>query len=478
MKRLVVCCDGTWNKPGQTDNGVVTETNVLKISQLVCTAAGDVLQLTHYHPGVGNSRNFLRHLLGGIDGEGLDHNIIEAYRFLVLNYQPGDEIYLFGFSRGAYTARSLAGFIVNCGILKKEHAGRICEAFSLYRERGDDSAPHSQRANDFRAKYSHPPAIHFIGVWDTVGALGIPIQPFMWIDRDKYKFHDTELSSCVRFAYHALATDEHRKIFNATLWQLSKNGEKARKENKNSQTIEQVWFPGSHGNVGGGYVDTGLSDNTLEWMIEKAERAGLVFNRLFTNIKPDIINGVLRNSKSFGWSLLQGFLPFYRKIFLQDLTFIDQHITPGSYLRPNYDPPNRPPQVPLVHRLNVNEQVEIEVHSAQPYSFNLLEVDNGESYQFECDRQQRWNDAWVSSSAKGYFNPLAVLWGLRVKNASCFCLCGSYECDDDAKNTFAIGFGCRKDVDRKAFIAFFANDSTGFYFNNHGSVKLKITRIT
>jgi len=472
MKRIITCCDGTWNKPGQKDGGVVTMTNVQKIAHLICTTdPGGVTQLTHYHPGVGTSGNWLQRLAGGVAGSGLDQNIIEAYRFIALNYEDGDLNFIFGFSRGAYTARSLAGMIVKCGILKKEHIGRISEAFEFYRNRDPGTHPNKPLAMDFKAKYSHEPAIHFIGVWDTVGDLGIPLQPFAWLNRTKYAFHDTQLANIVRYAYHALAIDEHRKLFKPTLWQRSENG----KLGKAVQTIEQVWFPGCHSNVGGGYQNTDLSDATLHWMTDKATGAGLAFNKPFPpDIHPDIPAGMIRESLSFWWKITQFFLTYYRTIFLQDTICIEQSVKPETYRRQNYPAPNLPPDPPNVRRLLPGQTATLTILAAEPCSFAMIEVKAGENYQLVCDGTQRWKDASITSSPKGYFNLLAWLYGLRLKGVPCFCLCGLYDCND--KSAFAIGSGTSLTAAQDGMISFFANDTTSFYFNNSGSLQLNITR--
>ena len=204
---------------------------------------------------------------GGAFGHGLEDNVYEAYRFLVGNYEPGDELFLFGFSRGAFTARSLAGMIRKCGILERQHVRRYPAAIALYR---DDQHPDSPAARTFRRAHAvggdATLPIRFIGVWDTVGALGIPLRGLRGLTRHKYQFHDTELSGSVAQACHALAIDERRAPFEPTLWAYRP---------KPGQTVEQVWFAGVHSDVGGGYPDTGLADITLEWMIDRAQGAGL-----------------------------------------------------------------------------------------------------------------------------------------------------------------------------------------------------------
>src|SRR5215213_6127127 len=166
MTRLIVCCDGTWNRADQP-----APTNVRKICQAIDESDG---QLVKYEPGVGT--RVLERIRGGAFGFGLSRNVKDCYAWLVEHYEPGDELFLFGFSRGAFTARSLAGLVRNSGILKPENAGMVDAAYKLYRSREPGNAPREENAARFRADNSHPDAtIQFVGVWDTVGALGIPI---------------------------------------------------------------------------------------------------------------------------------------------------------------------------------------------------------------------------------------------------------------------------------------------------------------
>ncbi|MDY6810393.1 MAG: DUF2235 domain-containing protein [Actinomycetota bacterium] len=265
-RRLIVCCDGTWNVFGQKH-----PTNVVKLYQAIAgTDDAGVIQDSVYVAGVGTKP--WHKVRGGALGLGLSKNVKKGYLELVDMYEPGDEIFLFGFSRGAYTARSIAGFIRNAGLLTREHRGRLDEAFALYRDRDRSSAPSGERAVEFREQYSHEVPIRFIGVWDTVGSLGIPLSGklFEWINR-RWAFHDTQLSSTVAAAYHALAIDEKRGPFKPTLW-------RAQPDAPDSQIIEQVWFSGVHCNVGGGYADSKISNIPLVWMMDRARRHGLAFN--------------------------------------------------------------------------------------------------------------------------------------------------------------------------------------------------------
>lgn len=297
MKRLVVCADGTWNEPEQKDRGKAAPTNVVKLATSVLPQdAKGVPQILYYHEGVGENGGFLDHLTGGAFGSGISRNIQDLYRFLCINYSPGDELWLFGFSRGAYTARSLAGLVRNSGLLKRENLSKIGEAYSLYRDRTETTSPSSEKAKAFRTAWSWPDFnIRFIGVWDTVGALGIPVTPLRFWSKSKYEFHDVQLSRTVDFAYQALAVDERRKPFSPSVWTRQADAPQ-------SQVLEQAWFPGVHCNVGGGYADAGLSDCALAWIWDRAEKAGLALDS--TRIQTGNPNGLMRDSMTLFYRAL------------------------------------------------------------------------------------------------------------------------------------------------------------------------------
>ena len=287
-KRIVIACDGTWNRPDQSHGDEVTPSNVTKLALGVADNDGTKEQCVFYEPGVGTGGPVDR-IRGGAVGVGLSGNVLAAYRYLVEAYEPGDDLYLFGFSRGAYTARSLAGLIGNCGILRREHAYAVDRAFALYRSRARWTRPNTNEARLFRRTYAHserqrdsdyPLAedrtpIRFLGVWDTVGALGIPIpapvpKPVRRFLSRRWSFHDVQLGSHVWHAAHAMAIDERRRPFEPTPFKPQADAPAA-------QTIEQVWFAGVHSDVGGGYPDPRLADITLLWMVERAQAHGLFF---------------------------------------------------------------------------------------------------------------------------------------------------------------------------------------------------------
>lgn len=306
-KRIVLCFDGTWNTPATgtgrlsrlfdnfakmhgggadalrqqietVDPTAGVETNVCRLYRSVvrreggAVPPGEMGQVKWYDAGVGT--NWYDRLPGGVFGVGLSQNIRDGYKFLSDTYDPGDHVFVLGFSRGAYTARSLVGMIRNCGLLPKGLAGlnanspQMMDAYNLYRHRGDD--PDSPGARAFRARTGAAVIkVKFLGVWDTVGALGIPIEAFNDFNRAEFEFHDTELSGIVENAFHAVAVDEHREPYRVTLW--------VPKEKPN-QVIEQRWFAGAHADVGGGYPSRALSDITLKWMQDKASGCGLLLD--------------------------------------------------------------------------------------------------------------------------------------------------------------------------------------------------------
>jgi uncharacterized protein (DUF2235 family) len=268
MANLAVFFDGTWNTP--TDR-----TNVYKLYKLLDEIDLSKQQGT-YIQGVGTEKGGLfascKHFLGGAFGDGLSKNILDGYKWIIEAYQEGDRIFIFGFSRGAYTARSLAGLIRNCGILRKENSKYIDEAYSMYR---DQMGPDCEQAKDFRQRFSFDPGIDFIGVWDTVGSLGVPVDglPLPGF-KDYYKFHDTKLSKSVKAAYHALASNEFRLPYAPTLWTKQDDPNQARPA---ELPVEQRWFIGAHCNVGGGYAQDKLCDLSCRWIQKTAQISGLKF---------------------------------------------------------------------------------------------------------------------------------------------------------------------------------------------------------
>lgn len=260
--KLAVFADGTWNRVEKEGVG----TNVVRLHHLAVNdpARG---QRTFYDPGVGT--NAWQRLQGGLFGVGISQNIKDGYSFLVEHWgadasETAHEVYLFGFSRGAYTVRSLGGLLGRIGLVRTPKD--VDEAYDLYRE-----GTAEQRAAFQNAKVLTKPRIRMIGVWDTVGALGIPLNWLNQFNPYPHRFHDTTLGRRVEAAYHAVAVDERRVAYEPTLWDPLPAG--------STQTLEQVFFPGVHSDVGGGYEDDRrLGEITLEWMLRRAKRHGMLLS--------------------------------------------------------------------------------------------------------------------------------------------------------------------------------------------------------
>lgn len=290
-QRLIVLFDGTWSK-------VQTKTNVERMHELIAkTDQTGRTQASFYIEGVGVEPG-ITHLLGGAFGLGLSANIELGYRWLCEQWADGDEVFLFGFSRGAYSARSAAGMIRKCGLLKPDVTGAVSlhavdEAYDFYR---NDIKPEDAQAVAWRAQHSREITLRFIGVWETVGQLGIPdVASWFPFARGRYRFHDTELSGIVQLAYQALALDEHRADFAPAKWTRLPGtlgpGETMTSKKASQIEVEQRWFIGAHSDVGGGETTDGagrspdpLPDLPLAWIQRKAVDAGLAFTAPFVPI--------------------------------------------------------------------------------------------------------------------------------------------------------------------------------------------------
>lgn len=313
-KRIALFCDGTWNTAEQR-----YPTNV----RLACESATvrPSVQSIHYFSGVGAESE---RVLGGLFGVGLDRILLKAYVALCADYRPGDQIFLFGFSRGAYMARSLVGLIRKCGILRDDNLEQAEQALALYRQRegGADSPTALAFRKQHAAAYFEPYGtsanaktgglkIAYVGLWETIGALGVPQRiPFSRVFNTRYRFHDCDISSIVQRARHCLAVDEVRNALRATPW----SDESIARVNAihGGQVIEQAWFPGDHGAVGGGGMRAELSSGPLRWVVEGARSLGLEFDDPKGHLKnaaklSDPVNGMLRSASGNDfWLRVQG----------------------------------------------------------------------------------------------------------------------------------------------------------------------------
>lgn len=285
-KKIIFCADGTWD-------GTTSNTNVYKLFKATLVSAG---QIPFYDDGVGSDGTSFEKLVGGAFGEGLFQKIKDGYSKISHVYEEGDEIFIFGFSRGAFTARSIAGMISVCGLPTGNFDDNLVElAFNAYRNPGNrtDILNGLAKYSLFNAK------ITMVGVWDTVGALGIPAY-FGQVDPLRYGFLDTSLHPDVLNAYQALSIDERRQEFPPTLWIQPSPA-------LPGQTLEQVWFCGVHCDVGGGYPETDLSDITFSWMLKKATDLGLVVDptvlKSYALMDSKLALSEIHESWNVGWGI-------------------------------------------------------------------------------------------------------------------------------------------------------------------------------
>jgi uncharacterized protein (DUF2235 family) len=274
LKRLALFLDGTWNT-------LDDDTNVWRLKSL-CTKSPE--QLVYYSAGVGTQRG--EHLSGGMFGIGINEEVTAAYEWLVEHYETDAQVFIFGFSRGAFTARSLAGFISKCGLLKPGSPVSLKQLYQRYRNGTAKSVRALGRvARDglsqedaWIEEYSRPIPIWFQGVWDTVGTLGVPLPCVPKVSRTDFAFLETDLRINDTHAYHALAIDEHRAAFAPTLWVKNTPNSGDTFPSRPIEQVEQRWFVGAHSNVGGGYDNDLLAQIPLRWLMRKAIAHGLLFN--------------------------------------------------------------------------------------------------------------------------------------------------------------------------------------------------------
>ena len=319
-KNIIVCSDGTGNTAIKGRG-----TNVFKIFEAIDLNSHRYdpsrdPQVAIYDDGVGTESVKLLKLLGGVFGVGLSRNVRQLYKELCRIYDPGDRIYLFGFSRGAFTVRTLVGLIHYCGILKtaelhdnSELEQLVNDAYRGYRRRyrtklmtalvGEPDLDELARLKQERSHGKEH--IELVGVWDTVDAVGLPFPMFAsFVNATLYqfKFPSSVLSPIVKRAYHALAIDDERHSFEPLLW--TETGA----EQANAQVIEQVWFSGAHSNVGGGYPKQGMSLVALDWMMKHAQDAGLrfigserMYYREHTNVDDKLYNPRAGLGRFYRW---------------------------------------------------------------------------------------------------------------------------------------------------------------------------------
>ncbi|MDR6263922.1 DUF2235 domain-containing protein [Roseobacter sp. N2S] len=501
MANLVICCDGTWNTPDNKDGDLPAPTNVYKFYKSLAKADADgTPQKKFYRAGVGTTGKWIERFQGGGFGDGIRHDIESGYKALADRYEPGDKVYLIGFSRGAFAARSLSGLITRChlpafansDIPEGKRWDIIHRAFELYQN------PESQVPLSGVPLHENPP-IEFLGVWDTVGALGVP-EEFRWLwgkeDRTKYRFYDTKLSKNVRIARQALAIDERRQIFEPTLWTEYAAG----------QDVEQIWFPGVHADVGGGYSDCRLGNITLDWMIGESQKRGLAFEKGFLEQITGDEQGLVHESVT----------SVFRRMRLRPRAvpnFNDpQHARTvhGAARNRQEFPPLAQPEYWDTRAIAPNTPMDVRVHARKRWCPTGLFLKKGVTYSFAA--QGQWKDKNIECGPEGnasnfahFSAPIAVFIELletrerwiqrklptvdypitrRHNDMPWFALVGCIANGGGANSpsqevhqheSFLIGTGCTHTPKQDGFLYCYPNDAWHHYRNNAGSMDLTIT---
>ena len=498
-KKIVICCDGTGNEFGDTNS------NVIKLYHTLNLENKDE-QIAYYHPGVGTmgaksalsaTGRFWTKVKGLAFGYGLSDNIADAYECLMHMYEPGDQVFIFGFSRGAYTARALCGLLEMFGLLPPGNEGLIPYAIRLFK-RNDKSLRHRiariwsvplnkfHTADQFKKTFCRECKPYFLGVWDTVSSVGRILDPFSRAGGLPF----TRKLKDVSIIRHAVSIDERRAFFRQNLADPGPD-------------FKEVWFSGVHSDVGGSYpeAESGLSKITLRWMLREAKAAGLL---LHDNLVADVLGGdviyakplpnaMMHNSMTFGWWVGEFVVRkgprwpnFFRRRKIPDGACIHQSALDRKKMVPEYKLKNAPgkytvedPAMPVgypVH-LPIEKEFKAGVHAGVKWNDTTIEVYKGERYRFIATGV--WYDATIKCGPDGYPSPnwwFKLLQPFRrYPKGNWFELIGVI--GQDLKNAFAIGNGTELEVQQDGILYCFANDLQLFYGNNSGTVQLSIIRV-
>jgi len=508
MRNLVVCADGTWNSKDNKDGDAPAPTNVAKLdASAPDIETGSKQQLTYYHEGVGASGTWLERKLGGGFGFGLNDNIKSIYKWLCCNYKAKDKIFLFGFSRGAFTVRTLAGMVDKIGVMdfvepnlsQAEIWSKVDEAFEIYRDENNDDTSPLSRDETVLNKTN----IHFLGVWDTVGSLGIPDELALlnlFEPANKYSFHNTTLGMYVQHARHAIAMDERRRNFTPTLW--TGYDEKER-------DIKQVWFPGVHSDIGGGYAETELSDLPFKWMIEEAMEHGLIIRDGVMEQMKGNAQGLLHNSVTGIFEKLKTRPRATPKVANASKS---KNIHKSVFDRQKNPPLTQPNYWPT-KIFAKGKTLKMDVFARQRWNYTGVYLEAGQSYELTASGE--WLDASMKANANGIKkysafgrvihasgstigifeklfkklsgnNQVDAKLTKRMEEPDWFALIGviANGGGTDNKNgnpidhqTFTIGEQYTLTPGKSGYLYCFANDAWNFYDNNRGSVALEIKHV-
>lgn len=522
-RKLVVCCDGTWMTPDAQKDLTLTPTNVYKLFQSL-EESDD--QIAFYQPGVGTIGTDGEKKLGGATGSGISFNIREAYAWLGKNYIVGDKIFLFGFSRGAFTVRTLADFVARVGLLdlhnvtdseayKRAEVALEVDYLNLGKKKGTFERIFGRRRGVDDEWKKNVPDIDFLGVFDTVGQLGIPNE--LWYGRylgpiraklnspRKYRWKNTEPSVKVLCIRHAVAMDEVRSTFQPTLFHEAS-------AKNNSTDLEQKWFPGAHGNIGGGLLWSGLSDAPLQWMVQESQKNGLKF-------KPDMIQ---QTKPDYQGRIYQThMLDMYKNMnkYPRCVPNVESENVDKSAKERSKDPPiSESPYFPK-RSLEEGESLTVEVQATKEWCPTYVYVKNDEVYEFTA-KGTWFHGSWLLEQTcgpngfSGIWRPFGTVTGLfkgknteknalrarRYQDYRWMSLVGAVADvgfrdveGTRAKHTaFLIGDHCKFDYEKEkekapfaetkelrngGYLYCFANDNWNHHKMNEGSMTVEIKRI-
>jgi len=511
-KNIVVCCDGTGNEFGDANSNAIRLYSVLH--------KDPATQVAYYHPGVGTmgSKNALTtigkkwtYFKGKAFGYGISENVADAYQYLMRMYQPGDKVFVFGFSRGAYTARMLTAILHLFGILPEGNEGLIPYAIRYFKGEGA-----VKFGPGFKHTFGSPCDPHFLGLWDTVSSVG-------WLIDPPWPLVNKLPDIC--FIRHAMAIDEHRAFF---------------RENPVDETVQpgrdlkQVWFAGVHSDIGGSYTEitSGLSKISLQWMLSEAETAGLLLNRETlakelgaypTSVRPNAA-AVMHNSFTPLWWCLAEFVPkwflnrtavstgryrrrlqmnLFRRRIIPEGAILHESVLFRRALVPEYRPSNLPtqyaverePAAPYVSsepiHLSQGQSISIEIVAREKWIAAPIKVEEGEMY--ELIASGTWKDSTIPAGPAGYERPtnnfLAPLFAMlapfrRLPKANWIALVGMINHEKSTAFYFTDTYAetpARRQIfirmARSGCLNFFANDLPWMYFNNKSALQLSVKRL-
>lgn len=503
VRNLVFFCDGTWNSPEEEQFGQPTATNVHRLYRACADeASSGGRQLTWYQPGVGSGGSVLKRVWEGSTGSGIGANIRRVYSAIAAQYQgPQDRIFLIGFSRGAFTARSVAGMIEQVGLLREPTRDAVEAAYALYCRCKDADEVAARRG--LNTPELHPDVrIHAIGVWDTVGALGLALWGWSFNLRAIWSnsFHHLSPNRSVDHVFHALAIDEKRTSFMPVPWRELPAGLAGPRPQ-----VEETWFRGVHSDVGGGYADCGLSDIALQWMAQRLAAQGLLLRPAMPPARPDPWARVHNSARGPLWTNVATWPRWPALRTLEEGASARCAMHPSVAQR-EQGLAARGLDETVRRRLAVGESMSVSVRARNQWEYTGLVLVPGARYQVRArGLWQDWQDTPVGpggqDAADESWLKRCVRWMKREPTAPWMSLMGvpvaergwrwkelgllqalRYLLLEDPpefrRQQVVIGPGTELQglADEESLLWCWANDAWRFYGNNTGSVTLEIRR--